>query len=239
MGPIACRIVTCVPPWQWDGSCDMTPATDNSTGSHDRPCLHDGFTDIAPNAYYVESVAWAVEAGITSGYSGDIFGPHEPVLRWHMAAFLWRYEGKPEAAQASDFVDVQQNWYAPAVDWMVDAGITSGTDADRFGPDEPLTRSQVITFLWRLRGRPAPYLEAPFPFDDVDINAFDRDAIHWATQVGLSQGVGDREFGGDLAVDRAQAVTFLHRYDKFTSDPGNSGDQDSDRSSEVGEEVSA
>ncbi|MYH87536.1 MAG: S-layer homology domain-containing protein, partial [Acidimicrobiaceae bacterium] len=177
VGPIACRIVTCVPPWLWDGSCDETPATDNSTGFHDRPCLHDGFTDLAPNAYYVEAVEWAYKQGITTGYSSDIFGPQEPVLRWHAAAFLWRYQGEPEPLVSAHFKDIPGYWYAPAVNWMVEAGITTGTEDRLFEPDAPVTRGQAVTFLWGMRGRPTPELSAPppfggadyFPFDDVDV----------------------------------------------------------------------
>ena len=219
VGPIACRIVTCVPPWQWDGSCNDTPATDNSTGSHDRPCLHDGFTDLAPNAYYTEAVAWAFEQEITAGYSSDIFGPHEPVLRWHLAAFLWRYQGQPEPLTSSRFSDVEGLWYARAVNWMAEAEITSGTEDGRFDPDAQVTRGQAITFLWRMAGRPAPrrgaptpFRETPYPFDDVDVNAYYREAAHWAAQVGITNGLGERTFGGEREIDRAQAVTFLHRY---------------------------
>ena len=221
VGPIACRIVTCVPPWQWDESCDDTPATDNSTGFHDRPCLHDGFTDLAPNAFYVEAVAWAFERGITTGYSSDIFGPYEPVLRWHMAAFLWRYQGEPEPPGSSHFSDVEGLWYADAVNWLAEAEITSGTEGGLFDPDAEVTRGQAVTFLWRMSGRPEPkagpppFRESLYPFDDVDENAYYREAAHWAAQVGITNGVGERTFGGERPIDRAQAVTFLHRYDRY------------------------
>lgn len=216
VGPIVCRIVTCVPPWQWDESCDDTPATDNSTGSHDRPCLHDGFTDLAPNAFYVEAVKWAFEQGITTGYSSDIFGPHEPVLRWHMAVFLWRYQGQPEPLMSSHFSDVEGAWFADAVDWLAEAGITSGTEGGLFDPDAQVTRGQAITFLWRMGGRPAPSLEVPFPFDDVEISAYYREAAHWAVEHGITEGVDERTFGGERVIDRAQAITFLHRFHMLT-----------------------
>ncbi len=218
MGPIACRIVTCVPPWQWDESCDDTPATDNSTGFHDRPCLHDGFTDLAPNAYYLEAIAWAFESGVASGYSSDIFGPHEPVLRWHMAAFLWRCQGGPEPSGSSYFSDMEGLWFSDAVNWMAEAEITSGTEGGAFDPEAPVTRGQAVTFLWRMDGRPAPKAGPPpfggttYPFDDVDDNAYYREAAHWAVQSGITDGVGERAFGGDRVIDRAQALTFLHRY---------------------------
>lgn len=235
VGPIACRIVTCVPPWHWDGSCDDTPATNNSTGSHDRPCLHDGFTDLAPNAYYVEAVDWALDQGITTGYSSDIFGPHEPVLRWHLAVFLWRYSTEPELPDSSYFSDTEGLLYAPAVNWLAEAGITSGTEDGRFDPNAESTRGQAVTLLWRMAGRPRPVLENPFPpgnvpypFDDVAEDAYYRDAAFWAYQAGITTGADERAFSGERTVDRAQAVTMLHRYDMW-QDTANSGEaEDSD-----------
>lgn len=230
VGPIACRIVTCVPPWQWDESCDETPVTNNYTGTHDHSCLHEGFTDVAPNGYYAEAVDWAFERGIATGYSSDLFGPHEPVLRWHMAAFLWRYRGQPSTVSSSHFSDLEGLWYADAVNWMAEARITAGTEGRRFEPDAALTRAQVITFLWRMAGRPHPtspipleepvhplFHERPYPFDDVAPNAYFRQSAHWAELNGISEGVGERTFGGDLPVDRAQALTFLYRYNLLTN----------------------
>lgn len=220
VGPIACRIVTCVPPWQWDESCNDTPATDNSTGSHDRPCLHEGFTDVAPNSYYSEAVYWAFDQEIINGYNSDIFGPHEPVLRWHMAAFLWNYRGRPEPSGLSHFRDVEGLWFADAVNWMADERITSGTEDGLFDPEGFVTRGQAVTFLWRMKGRPQPKGGPPFsmpryPFDDIFDNTYYRDPAHWALQVGIVTGVDEQRFAGDLTIDRAQAMTFLHRYDRY------------------------
>ena len=103
-------------------------------------------------------------------------------------------------------------WYADAVNWMAEAEITSGTEAGQFDPDAQVTRGQAITFLWRMAGRPAPRREAPYPFDDVDVNGYYHDAAHWAAQVGITNGVGERTFGGERVIERALAVTFLHRY---------------------------
>ena len=74
LGPIACRIVTCVPPWDWDHSCTTEVATDNQTALHDRPCLHQGFTDVAPDSWYTEPVLWMAEQGITTGFTADLLG---------------------------------------------------------------------------------------------------------------------------------------------------------------------
>lgn len=213
VGPIACRIVTCVVPWQWDPSCDDTPATDNQTAFHDRACLHEGFTDIPPSSWYTEAVGWAAENEITSGYTNDIFGPNEPALRSHLATFLWRYQGSPQANDAPSFVDVPaDSWYADAVAWMAEEEITTGTAPGRFSPDQVVNRAEAVTFLWRLAGRPHSSMELPFV--DVPSNAYYRRPVQWAFEHGLTEGVNGWLFGGLLDVDRAQAVTFLHRYEQ-------------------------
>ena len=213
VGPIACRIVTCVVPWQWDPSCDDTPLTDNGTRFHDRACLHDGFTDIAPNAFYTEAVEWAIDAGIAQGYNNDIFGPGELAPRSHMATFLWRYQGSPLASGSSPFVDVASDaWYADPVAWLAEEGITTGTAPDRFSPDQLVTRGEAITFLWRLAGEPPSSVEIPFV--DVPDHAFYRRAVAWAVEHELTTGITPTLFGGGYWIDRAQALTFMHRYDQ-------------------------
>jgi len=223
VGPIACRIVTCVVPWQWDPSCSATPLTDNGTRFHDRACLHDGFTDIAPRAFYTEAVEWAIGAGIAKGYNSDIFGPGELAPRSHMATFLWRYAGSPWdaewVAEPSPFVDVPPDaFYAAPVAWMVAEGITTGTAPNRFSPDQLVTRGEAITFLWRLAGEPEATVEIPFL--DVPDSAFYRSAVAWAVETGLTTGLTPEQFGGGSWIDRAQALTFMHRYDQRFGAPG-------------------
>ena len=120
--------------------------------------------------------------------------------------------GEPEPLTSSRFSDLEGLWYADAVNWLAEAGIASGSEAGRFDPDSPLTRGQAITFLWRMDGRHVPFPEAMYPFDDVAVSSYYREAANWASQVGITNGVGERTFGGERVIDRAQAVTFLHRY---------------------------
>lgn len=215
VGPIKCRIVTCVVPWQWDSSCTNSPLTDNGTRWHDRACLHDGFTDIAPGAYYVEAVNWAVSNEIATGYNDDIFGPGELARRSHFATFLWRLAGKPPASAPSPFVDVSPTaFYGPAVAWFAAEGISTGTTPDRFSPDQIVSRAEVITFLWRHRGSPIP-LDSELPFEDVPQGAFYRTAVAWALEAGITSGLTPTTFGGGQWVDRAQVLTFLFRYSQL------------------------
>jgi len=114
-----------------------------------------GFVDVPTGFFYSNAIDWLATSGITTGTSATTFSPEEPVTRAQMAAFLWRLEGKPSAPVAT-FSDVRgDRYYAPAVDWLFDRGITTGTSAGKFSPDEVVTRGQMATFLWRLAGSPA------------------------------------------------------------------------------------
>ena len=188
LGPIACRIVTCVPPWDWDHSCTTEVATDNQTALHDRPCLHQGFTDVAPDSWYTEPVLWMAEQGITTGFTADLFGPRELATRAHIAAFLWRYFGRPIAAVPSVFSDVSADaYYSPAVAWMSEQNITRGTSASTFSPDREVTRAEAITLLWRAAGRPGG--NPAHGFDDVEASAYFYEPVAWAKATGITMGV--------------------------------------------------
>ena len=219
VGEIACRIVTCVPPWEWDPSCTSVPATDNVTAFHDRPCLHVGFTDVSPRAFYTNAVGWMIDNRISTGLNDDLFGPQEPALRSHFATFLWRYVGAPPVAPSTQFNDVAPDiWYAGAVAWMVANRFTTGTGEQKFSPDAVLSRGEAITFLWRLAG--SPEVSPTHEFTDVASDDFFASAVSWAASLGITEGVGNHRFGGGQDVTRAQAATFLYRYDLALGDRG-------------------
>ncbi len=108
------------------------------------------FTDVKENAYYYKAVLWAVERGITSGTSKTTFSPDEGCTRGQVATFLWRYEGMPGNTTRNPFADVKTSaYYYGAVLWAVENGITNGTSATTFAPNDTCTRGQIVTFLYR------------------------------------------------------------------------------------------
>ena len=108
------------------------------------------------------------------------------------------------------FVDVPADaWYAPAVAWAVEQGITTGTTPDTFSPDDPCTRGQIVTFLWRAAGRPEP--KAAAAFTDVPADAYYAKAVAWAVEQGITLGTSSTTFSPDDPCTRGQAVTFLAR----------------------------
>lgn len=113
------------------------------------------FADVARSTYFAEPIDWLYDQGITTGTSPAEFSPEGLVSRAQMATFLWRMEGEP-AAPMSAFSDVPRGrFFSEAIDWLFDRGITTGTGPGRFSPDDPVTRGQMATFLWRLAGSPA------------------------------------------------------------------------------------
>ena len=107
------------------------------------------FTDVSASDYYYNAVLWAVENGITTGTSETTFSPNESCTRAQCVTFLYRAVGSAATAKAS-FTDVSADaYYAPAVDWAVEKGVTTGTSATTFSPDAACTRAQIVTFLYR------------------------------------------------------------------------------------------
>lgn len=116
-------------------------------------------------------------------------------------------ETEPEAPA---FADVPASaYYADAVAWAVEQGITSGTSATTFSPDMSCTRAQIVTFLWRANG--SPKADGANPFTDVSADAYYYDAVLWAVKQGITSGTSATAFSPDATVTRAQTVTFLYR----------------------------
>ncbi|WP_369281975.1 DUF3783 domain-containing protein [Oscillibacter sp. GMB15532] len=125
--------------WRANGS--PTPAT-----------MENPFTDVSEDAYYYHAVLWAVEKGITSGFSATTFAPNAFSNRAQVVTFLWRAEGSP-AVSGTGFSDVSADaYYAQAVTWAINQGIASGRSNGQFVPGDLCTRAQAVTFLYRTMG---------------------------------------------------------------------------------------
>ena len=171
------------------------------------------FVDVATGSYYEDAVDWAVENGITNGVSSNMFAPDDPCTRAQIVTFLWRAAGSPAPKSMSSFTDVSADaFYAKAVAWAVENGITSGTGEGKFSPNAICTRAQSVTFLYRASGSPA--VSGSAEFSDVSTTAFYADAVAWAAKKGITTGIGGGLFGSDNDCTRSQIVTFLWRCKK-------------------------
>ena len=122
-----------------------------AAGSPAPTATENPFADVAESAYYHDAVLWAAENGITGGTSAGTFSPNATVTRAQTVTFLYRAAGAP-AVSGGSFVDVKADaYYADAVVWAAEQGITSGTTAETFSPAQACTRAQIVTFLYRDR----------------------------------------------------------------------------------------
>lgn len=171
------------------------------------------FRDVSTNAYYYEAVKWAQKKGITSGIGNDLFGPYQPCTRAQIVTFLWRAAGSPEPeGAAAGMTDVAAgSYYEKAVAWAIENGITTGTADGLFAPDASCTRAQGMTFLFRASKASADGVPA---FSDVAADAYYAEAVKWATDNGITTGVGGGKFNPNGTCTRAQIATFLYRYMK-------------------------
>ena len=175
-----------------------------------------GFTDVAEESYYYDAVNWAVAKGITSGTSATTFSPDAPCTRAQMATFLWRAAGSPEPKDISNsFTDVAADaYYAKAVQWAVEQGITTGTSATTFSPDAACTRAQMATFIYRCEQANGGGFTGAWmfllPFNDAPKWAYE--PIAWCYKKGITSGTSATTFSPDAPCTRAQMMTFLYRF---------------------------
>ena len=174
------------------------------------------FMDVAEESYYYDAVNWAAANGITSGTSATTFSPNNPCTRAQMATFLWHAAGAPEPkGNSNPFTDVTADaYYAKAVQWAVEQGITAGTSATTFSPNGACTRAQMATFIYRCEqangGGFAGAWMFLLPFTDAPEWAYE--PIAWCYKEGITSGTSATTFGPDDPCTRAQMVTFLYRY---------------------------
>ena len=169
------------------------------------------FVDVPAGSFYYDAVLWAVDKGITKGTDTTHFSPNGICTRAQAVTFLWRAAGSPAAKSgAMPFTDVKAgSYYETAVLWAVENGITNGTTATTFSPEQNCSRAQIVTFLWRSEKSPAA--GTVNPFTDVKASAYYADAVLWAVKKDVTKGTTATTFSPNDNCTRAQIVTFLYR----------------------------
>ena len=175
------------------------------------------FTDVPETANgkpypFYDSILWAVENGITSGYDDGTFRPNATCTRGHVVTFLWRAAGEPAPkSMKNPFNDVEESSpFYKAILWASENGITSGYDDGTFRPGAACTRAHVVTFLWRYDNKPAASGEVNIT-DLAGLNADFTAAIKWAASNGVVAGYDDGSFRPHNVCTRAHVVTFIYR----------------------------
>jgi len=179
------------------------------------------FDDLDPNGWYLDDVRYCVENGYMKGMGDNKFGPNLNVSRAMIAQLLWNMAGNPEPASAAPFGDVAEDaWYAKAVAWAYENGITKGTGAG-FEPELDITREQLAVMLYnyaKLLGKGFTGLwsfQLDFP-DAGDVSDWATEAISWMVMNGIINGTTDAEGNTILApqgdATRAQLAAMVHRF---------------------------
>ena len=187
-------------------STPVPTATPKPTGK-----LFDDVKD--PSHPYYKAIYWAVDEGITKGYTGtNLFGIDDPCTRSQAMMFLWRIAGQPapKTQSKSPFSDIKPSHpHYKAVLWAYQKGIAKGYANGTYGVDIPCTRGQIMTFIWRYAGQPNPSKNVS-PFKDKLTPAY-RTAILWGSELGITKGYSDGTFRDSVSCTRGQIVTFLYR----------------------------
>ena len=167
------------------------------------------FGDVAPSSSYFKALHWAYTNGIVAGTSSNIFTPNDNCTRGQFALMLWRMNGKPSiSGMKNPFKDVKStNGFYKGIVWCYNQGITAGTSATTYSPNDNIKRWQMILMFWRMQGKPASSLTSN-PFTDVNTTASYYKAALWAYEKGIT---GVKQFKPNDLCTRWQLVLFLYR----------------------------
>ena len=191
-----------------DNLCDRCG---EKLGEDPKPTYSD-FTDLDPNGWYHDGVNYMIENGMMNGVGNGMFEPNGSVTRAMLVTILYRQAGSPKFTGDNPFEDVAADkYYTDAVVWAFQNGIVNGTTPTTFEPEEPVTREQIATILYRREGAPEVKQDLSAFIDTDQVSSYARAAMQWAVAKGVIKGDGNRlNAKGDAT--RAEISTMLMRY---------------------------
>ena len=205
---------------KWEKIAEEVPEEPEETEEIKEPVTIP-FTDVKESDWFYDAVSYAVENGLMSGMSEDIFAPNTPLTREMLAVVLYNVEGQPESAGVNPFIDVKADmWYTDAILWANENGIVAGYDNGAYGVGDYITREQFAAILYRY---------AQFKGYDVSIGAdtnilsyadafaiseYAYPAMQWACGAGIMGGMDDGTLMPQGKATRAEAATMLMNFCK-------------------------
>ena len=194
-----------------------TPPSGGGGGSKD-PATPDPskFTDLDENAWYYDDVVDIIKDGLMEGVSSTKFGPELVVNRAMVATILYRLSGEKFDGSAA-FPDVTvDSWYDEAVAWAADRGVVTGYDNGNFGPEDAVTREQMVTMFrrfWAYQENSGGQTDGLSAYVDADqISQYAVDAMEWAVGMGLINGRSSQLLAPAAQACRAELCALLNRY---------------------------
>lgn len=173
-----------------------------------------GFADVDANAWHAEAVTYCRDNGFMQGTGTAVFSPEDTMTRAMLVTVLYRLSGSPVVTGNDSFTDTTDGaWYSDAVLWASQNGVVSGYGNGLFGSNDPVTREQIATILWRYDGSAEVNSSADFA-DEDNIASYAMDAVDWARANGIVSGIGGNTFSPKSSATRAQVATILMNYSR-------------------------
>ncbi len=180
-----------------------------------------GFSDVDADAWYAEAVMYCREHNLMAGIGGQQFAPERNLTRAQLATVLYRIEGTPAVTGSDAFTDTPDGaWYGDAVLWASQQRLIGGYGGGLFGPNDPVSREQMTTILWRYAGSPGADGDGDYT-DEAEIAAYAAAAVDWAKANNVVAPVSSGVFAPKSRATRAQVADALMNYSRWapSSDP--------------------
>lgn len=182
------------------------------------------FRDVAETAWYREAVEFVYTNGWMAGTSDTEFQPQAETTRAMVVSILYQMAGRPKTAAATVMHDVPSGaYYAAAVEWAVTHKIVAGYGGGAFGPNDAVTREQLITMLWKYAGSPDSSGSLNRYRDGDSVSAYAKTAMVWATEQGILRGTSDDTLSPRGQATRAQVAQILKNYMDAQRQPDSGG----------------
>lgn len=202
---------------------ELTPPPSYSTCDHGRDCPLSKFSDLQPNAWYHDAVHYCMDQVLMNGTGGGRYSPSAKADRATLVTVLWQAAGCPYSpttgSLSKPFKDVSSRaWYYKPVCWALHNGITSGYSNGNFGPNDRITREQVVTMLWQYAGRP-DYTINRMPYVDTwAVSDYAWNAMLWATENQIISGKENNRLDPKGYASRAEIAQMIMGFRKFTGE---------------------
>lgn len=177
----------------------------------DETCPIWPYSDSIPTAWYHDGVHYCIEYDLMIGMAPSLWEPNIPFSRAMMAQVLYNKAGRPAVSGEGVFDDVDQEWYWPAITWGGRNKVLWGYGDGNYGPEDPITREQLATLLWRYAGQPETSAQLSFT-DAAQTSDYAKQALAWASQHGVITGYPDGTFQPQGYTSRAEAAQMIMRY---------------------------
>lgn len=174
------------------------------------------FVDVPANYWCYDSVEYVYNHGLMKGVDATHFNPDSPMTRAQFVTVVYRMAGSPAVKGSEPFADVADNYWArDAIIWAYNNGIIEGYDAKTFGPENSITRAQMVAMLYRYEGSPMVKGNLNGYKDASSVPDYAVKALVWATKKGVVEGYQDGTIGPNNTATRGQMATIIARYDKL------------------------